>query len=194
MNKEEIDKKLSDLEAIIATYKISKPRVTSSEAENKSLPSMLNIFRGLIKNGIPPTQDDFIKGFKTNNPEITVSGLTSRLKRAYLSFVREYHLGLLLKKIFNIVIYKEELDISGIDYIIMYKGHRFNIHAFIDTKNSLYWRGIKNGRHNFKGNHLDITLDLSKGKRVGKFILYTDNDIYKLRGQMDEILRRGNEL
>jgi len=188
MNKKDIDNKISDLENVIDTYKISKPKIISTEAENKSLPTMLNTFRKLIKDGIPPTQDEFIQTFKSENYNINIHGLTSRLKRAYLSFVREYHLGLLLNKHFNKVIYKEELDISGIDYVVIYKNYKFNIHAFIDTNNSRYWRSIKDSRHVFSGNHLDLPLNLSKGKRVGKFILYTDNHIYKLRSKMEEVI------
>jgi len=188
MNKKDIDNKISDFENVIATYKINKPKIISIEAENKSLPTMLNTFRKLIKNGIPPTQDEFVSEFKKLNPDITLKGLNSRLWKAYLSFVREYHLGLLLKKHFNKVIYKEEIDISGIDYIIIYKRHAFNIHAFIDTDNSRFWRSVKDTRHTFSGTHIDLPLDLSKGKRVGKFILYTDNNVYNLKSQMEKFV------
>jgi hypothetical protein len=179
---------IGELEEILEKYKISKPRFKNAEVESKSLPSMLNTFRVLIKDEIPPTQEEFINEFKKNNPDLKLQGIVSRLKRAYLSFVREYHLGFLLDKYFDKVIYDEDMDLAGIDYIIKYKNINFNLHAFVDTSSGRYWRSVKNKRHEFKGEHIDLPLNLSKGKRVGKFIMYTDNHIVVLINEMSKIV------
>ena len=150
---------------------------------------MLSTFRKLIKNGIPPTQDEFIKNFKISFPDLNYKGMTSRLKRAYLSYIREYHLGYLLRKFFRKVIYDEKIDIAGVDYIVYYRGRKFNIHAFVNTENGKYWRNVKNGRHRFRGNHIDLPIDLDKGKRCGKLILYTEQHIEFLKSEMDRIIR-----
>ncbi len=176
---------IEKLEEILSKYKITKPKYKSSEVENKSVPSMLTIFIGLIKDGVPPTQDEFIDIFKQRNPDLKLRGIVSRLKRAYLSFVREYHLGFLLRKHFDNVVYDEQADIFGVDYMVYYRGKKFNLHAFVNTEGGRYWRGIKNNRHEFKGEHIDIPIDLDKGKRVGKFILYTDKHIISLKRTMD---------
>lgn len=188
----EIDK----LEEILSKYKISKPRyktskssVRSKEAENKSLPFMLTTFRELIKNDVPPTQSEFIKTFKEKYPEVKHKGLISRLKRSYLSYIREFHLGFLLKKHFKRVIYDEKIDLLGIDYIVYYKKFKFNIHAFVNTESSRYWREIKNERHQFRGHHIDMPMDLDSGKRAGKIILYTNDHIVKLKKEMNEIIK-----
>lgn len=180
--------KIEELEEIISGYRISKPRIRGEEVENKSLPSMLSTFRELIKDEVPPTQNDFINTFKTKHPDLKFKGIVSRLKRAYLSYVREYHLGYLLKKHFKKVIYDERADINGVDYVVYYRGVKFNIHAYVNTKNGKYWRNIKNGRHKFYGEHLDIPMDLGKGKRCGKFILYTDDHINTLKKEMRRIV------
>jgi hypothetical protein len=180
--------KIEELEDILSKYKISKPSVKSEEVENKSLPFMLTTFRELIKDGIPPNQEEFIRVFKEKYPDLKCKGIGSRLKRSYLSYVREYHLGFLLRRHFSKVIYDEKIDLFGIDYIIYYKKCKFNIHAFVNTENSRYWRGIKNGRHKFRGHHIDMPIDLDSGKRVGRIILYTDNHIAELKKQMEKII------
>lgn len=178
------------LEKTIKNYRISKPQYRSKN--NDSIPSMLSVFRSMIVDGIPPVQDEFVEEFRKTNPNIKMRGVISRLRIAYLSFVREYHLEFLLKNHFDEVIYSEATDIAGIDFIVIYKDYEFNLHAFVQTKNSLYWRGVKNGRHNFQGIHLDLPMNLSSGKRVGKFILYTDNHIKKLKKDMEKIINERN--
>jgi hypothetical protein len=182
---------IQELEKILATYKINKPRTRVSETENKFLPS-LSTFVDLIINDIPPTQETFITTFKSNHPELKMHGILSRLKRAYLSYVREYHLGFILRKYFEIVIYDLQTDMLGVDYTIIYKDDSFYIHAFVNTENGRYWRSIKNSRHIFKGQHIDLPLDLNKGKRVGKFIFYTHKQVIELKSTMDEIIKQNS--
>ena len=179
---------INELEKILSKYSINKPKYSgrSKKIEHTSLPFMLTTFRGLLKDEIPPTQSCFINTFKDKYPNLRMNGLTSRLKRAYLSYIREYHLGYLLKLHFKNVVYNEEIDIAGVDYVIYYKRKKFNIHAYVNTENGRYWRGIKNERHTFVGRHLDLPMDLDKGKRCGKIILYTDDMIKVLKKQMDE--------
>lgn len=160
--------KTKRLETILSKYKISKPGAKVDSIENKSLPFMLTTFRDLIKNEIPPTQEEFIKAFKEKYPDLRFKGIVSRLKRSYLSYIREYHLGYLLKDNFRKVVYDEKLDLLGVDYTVYYKRHKFSVHAFVDTESGRYWREVKNGRHQFKGYHVDIPMDLTSGKRVGK--------------------------
>jgi len=182
--------RIEELESVISGYRISKPKLRGEEVENKSLPFMLSTFRELIKEEVPPTQEEFINTFKDKYPDLKLRGITSRLKRAYLSYIREYHLGYLLKKHFRRVVYDEKVDIGGVDYVIYYCGIKFNIHAFVNTESSRHWREVKNERHEFRGEHLDIPIDLDKGKRCGKFILYTNNHINKLKEEMRKITEK----
>lgn len=177
---------IEELELILSKYKITKPAPKVEETENMSLPFMLTTFREMIKEEIPPTQENFIKFFKEKYPELKYKGVVARLKRSYLSYVREYHLGFLLRKYFKKVIYDEKLDLMGIDYIVYYKNKKFNIHAYVNTEGGRYWRDIKDSRHNFNGNHIDMPMDLDSGKRVGRIILYTDNHIANLKKRMNE--------
>jgi hypothetical protein len=173
---------IEELETVLSKYNIIKVSKQETGLESKSIPSMLSTFRCLIINNIPPTQEEFINKFKEQFGDL--KGNISRLKKAYLSFIREYHLGYLLRKYFTNVVYDEQLDILGIDYIIYYNGLVYNIHAYVGTENGKYWRKIKNGRHNFTGTHIDLPINLNDGKRVGKFILYDESYIEKLKVMM----------
>ncbi len=181
--------KIEELEEILATYKVNRSRFKSRTVENKSLPFMLSTFRELIKDEVPPTQEEFINLFREKYPDLKSRGIIARLKRAYLSYIREYHLGYLLKKHFKTVIYDEKTDIGGIDYVVFYKRRKFNLHAYVNTESGRYWRGVKNSRHEFKGNHLDLPLNLDRGKHCGTFILYTEEDIRTLKREMDATLK-----
>jgi len=180
--------KIEELEEVLSKYKISKPKFRGEDVENRSLPFMLTTFRELIKEEVPPTQEEFIRTFKEKFPDLKYRGVVSRLKRAYLSYVREYHLGFLLRKHFKKVVYDEKTDLLGVDYVIYYRKRKFNIHAFVNTENGRYWRSVKNGRHQFRGHHIDMPIDLDSGKRVGRIILYTDKHIDELKKQMDDII------
>lgn len=184
---------IEELENLLLTYKITKTPAKVEETENMSMPFMLTTFRELIKDEVPPTQEEFIEYFKNKYPDLRPKGLISRLKRSYLSYIREYHLGYLLKKNFKKVIYNEKLDLLGVDYVIYYKRIKFNIHAFVNTENGRYWREIKNGRHKFYGHHIDMPLDLKYGKRVGRIILYNDNHIDALKKQMESVIKSKNK-
>jgi hypothetical protein len=185
---------IDELETALSTYKIQKPRYKREEEDgNPSLPFMLSTFREMIIDNFPPFQVDFINNFRQKYPTIYFRGIVSRLKRAYLSYVREYHLGFILKKYFNNVVYSLELDIGGIDYVIYYKRRRFNIHAYVNTKSGKYWRGVKNDRHDFRGIHLDLPFELGTGKRCGEFILYNDSQVLDLKARMDKIIQTRNK-
>jgi len=175
--------KIEELETVLSKYKMHTYKA-SCYGEKVSLPSMLTIFRELIINNIPPTQEEFIKCFKEKHPALKMGWLPARLSRAYLSYVREYHLGYLLRRHFKNVVYDEAADIAGVDYIIKYKHKTYNIHAYVNTKNGRYWRKVKDSRHVFTGNHLDLPLDLSQGKHCGEFILYTDGMVKNLKNRM----------
>jgi hypothetical protein len=172
------------LEDVLSSYKINISRVRDQGSEIKSLPDMLVVFRKLIVNETPPKQNVFVKEFKTVSG-LTSPGVIARVKRTYLSFIREYHLGYLLKEHFNEVLYDVDIDIAGVDYRIKYKDQWFNIHAFVNTENGKYWRKIKESRHDFIGTHVDLPLNLSVGKHVGQFILYDDNSMETLKVMLD---------
>lgn len=177
---------IEELEEAIAKLKIDTTKHKDG-LNNTSMPYMITTFRELIQNGIPPTEKEFIDVF--NERYSTSDSTASRLHKAYLSYVREYHLGFLLKKHFKKVVYDEAVDIAGVDYVVYYGGYKFNIHAYVDTRSGRYWRKIKNSRHNFSGEHLDLPIDLTNGKKCGKLILYTDECVLNLKTKIKRIVK-----
>jgi len=177
------------LERELEKYKVVIPHEINNKAEYTKMPGMINVFRGLIHNDLPPSLDTFLKNYKEKFPEYIIQGSISRLTRAYLSFVREYHLGFLLKENFDNVIYDLEKDINGVDYVILHNNKVYNIHAFVDTRRGNKWRAVKERWHNFQGIHLDLPLNLSEGKRVGYFILYTPSNILYIYNIINNITK-----
>ena len=172
------------LEEVIKNYEV---RISKSKEINQrqNFPSMIVVFNKLIENEIPPTQEMFISKFREEHPK--AKGIESRLKKAYFSFIREYHLGFLLREEFTEVHYDQDLDIyGGIDYVINCNGGDYSLHAFVDTVAGNKWRQIKEKRHQFTGIHIDFPLNLKEGKRVGKFILYTKEQVRELHKYLDE--------
>ena len=79
---------------------------------------------------------------------------------------------------------------KGIDHEIIYKNQRFFIHCYVNTKAGKEGRFIKNKRHDFKGIHLDVEMDMGKdsAKKVGDFFLYSSSHIKHLIELMDKEL------
>lgn len=169
------------LEKILRTYSITRSKYRDLDIEAQNFPYMLTTFRELIIEEVPPTQDKFIEVFLSKYSTIKKRGIISRLRRAYLSYIREYHLGFLLQEVFENVKYDIEADLAGIDYTLNFNNKIYFLHAYVDTEASRGWRETKNGRHRFVGEHIDLPFDLSRGKRVGKFLLYQKSTILSLR-------------
>ncbi len=88
-------------------------------------------------------------------------------------------------------VYDRDTDVqAGVDHALKYKEGLFFVHSFVGTSRGRYGRRIKNMRHDFKGDHLDLVLNLSdpQTKKVGDFFLYSDKEINELICEMDESL------
>ena len=107
-------------------------------------------------------------------------GLEARLRRTYPSFVRDVHFGALLRERGLDVSYGRDQDVrGGVDQIIKYGGLTFHIHCYVNTRIGRMGRRIKNRRHDFRGIHLDVEMDLGaeSAKSVGDFFLYSDDHV-----------------
>jgi len=153
-------------------------------------PMFVDTFNLMVKeNNQIPSQDDFVERyFQDNAAELTdvladpelKKGLEARLRRTYPSFVRDVHFGALLRERGLDVSYDQDLDVcAGVDHIIRYKGLTFHIHCYVSTRAGRMGRRIKNKRHDFRGIHLDIEMDLGaeSAKSVGDFYLYSDEHV-----------------
>lgn len=169
-------------------------------------PMFVDTFNLMLKeNNRVPSQDEFVERyFRDNAAELTDvlsnsklrEGLEARLRRTYPSFVRDVHFGALLRERGLDVSYGRDFDVcAGVDHIIQHRGLTFHIHCYVKTRAGRMGRRIKNKRHDFRGIHLDVEMDLGaeSAKSVGDFYLYSDEHVDYLIELMEAESRKQNE-
>ncbi|WP_312096084.1 hypothetical protein [Niallia sp.] len=127
-----------------------------------------------------PTQSAFVNYYQLVHGE-TLKGydytaIRARLLRAYPSLAREIHFFQLVKEsnVFNDVSYCSYDDVEGgIDFKVTMGGNTYNVLCYVETPRALMFRKKKNFRHKKPiENSIDMPLDLSNGKKIGKWIVY----------------------
>jgi hypothetical protein len=120
-------------------------------------------------------------------------GLECRAKRAYRSLVREEHCITRMKEIMELyrfsVVYDNEDDWKkGIDVTIIDRklNREHYVHLFVDSPSSRKHRKNKafRGEGRDFSTHVDFPFVKEKGKRVGDFHLYSDEQIYQFMKQL----------
>ena len=153
-------------------------------------PMFVDTFNPMVKeNRRIPSQDEFVERYFLDNaaelsdivsdPKLK-KGLEARLRRTYPSLVRDVHIGALLRERGLDVSYDQNIDVcAGVDHIIRYGGLTFHIHCYVSTRAGRTGRRIKNKRHDFRGIHLDVEMELGakSAKSVGDFYLYSDKHV-----------------
>ncbi|WP_191560677.1 hypothetical protein [Metabacillus idriensis] len=127
-----------------------------------------------------PTQSAFVAFYLLVHQEALQgyeeTAVTARLLRSYPSLVREIHFFQLVKEsnVFNGVSYCSYNDVEGgIDFQVMLGGKEYSILCYIVTQRSLWFRKKKDTRHkNPIMNAIEMPLDLTKGKKIGNWIVY----------------------
>jgi hypothetical protein len=132
-----------------------------------------------------PTQSAFVAYYHLVHEEALKgydkTAVSARLLRSYPSLVREIHFFQLVKEsnVFNDVSYCSYDDVeSGIDFNVMLGGKEYNILCYVKTQRSLWFRKKKDFRHkNPIMNAIEMPLDLSKGKKIGNWIVYDNAQV-----------------
>lgn len=181
---------VKEIEGQIEKYRLRFLPIRDPRAEwETKFPMFVDTFNLMVKeNDQIPSQDEFVERyFRDNAAELAnvltksmKKGLEARLRRTYPSFVRDVHFGALLRKRKLDVAYDRDMDVcAGVDHIIRYKGLTFHIHCYVNTRIGRMGRRIKNKRHDFRGVHLNIEMDLGaeSAKSVGDFYLYSDEHV-----------------
>lgn len=192
-----------EIEDQIREYRLRFIDAVDSQIEwGTRLPMFIDTFNRLLQaNGRVPSQDDFVKEYFEENSAALNSlisdpgqriGLEARLRRTYPSFVRDVHLASLLRERGLQVSRSREADVTkGVDHIIQYKGRTFYVHSYVGTRRGKLGRRIKNRRHEFRGIHLNLVLDLgaASAKRIGDFYLYSEMHVDSLIRDMKKSLK-----
>lgn len=152
-----------------------------------------------------PTEKDFCNGFiqrtislfpvekLMNDYEKYRLGLECRAKRAYRSLVREEHCITRMSEImpaegFEIMYNNEDDWKKGIDVTIrdLELDREHYVHLFVDTPLSRKHRKDKafRGEGRDFSTHVDLPFVKEKGKKVGDFKLYTDDQIIEFMNKL----------
>jgi hypothetical protein len=127
-----------------------------------------------------PTQSAFVSYYHLVHHEALKgydkTAVTARLLRSYPSLAREIHFFQLVKEsnLFIDVSYCSYDDVEGgIDFKVVLGGKEYNILCYVETQRSLWFRKKKDFRHkNPIMNAIEMPLNLSKGTRIGNWIVY----------------------
>lgn len=132
---------------------------------------------------------DLLHSFKDANypnmrKEEFLQGIRARLYRTQFGFLTEYHAFLLSKKIFGDrnVTRDFSKDRIGVDFQIAYQGNLYNIHIFVDSPRSWYYRSVKSTYRNVDsapGIHVNLPYSLDQGKINSLFFLNNGFGIYR---------------
>lgn len=147
----------------------------------RSFPNMMYTLWGYICTYRSfPSQRSFVSYYRLVHQEALKgyddTAIIARLLRAYPSLAREIHFFQLVREsnVFNDVSYCSYDDVEGgIDFKVTLGGKEYSILCFVQTQRSLWFRKKKDFRHkNPIMNAIEMPLDLSKGKKIGNWIVY----------------------
>lgn len=117
--------------------------------------------------------------------------LIARLERAYPSFVRDLYLLALLRENSIDADYDQAHDVQdGVDLVVRSSGARLSVHVFLDTARARRGRAVKEQRHTYAGNHLDLILRPHECKHVGDFWLPSRIHVDEVKRHLDELATR----
>ena len=169
------------------------PKILTPAGESEKLPLAVTIFdaaegyisqEGLWFEYYTQHRQRLIESIGANG----LPAVMARVYRAYPSLVREHHGLLLLRdtEAFEWVLTDTRLDAAGVDYLVIYQGRAFGVHAYLATERGRAFREAKRSRHKDIGIVIDMPLEPSTANRVGKFDVYGESHLQELIRQIKE--------
>src|SRR5919201_4760495 len=150
MDRIEEQRRLINLEAALVSRSLTFSSVRDPVVEEARFPSMVAIYWGLVDgNGCPPTQRDFAHAV-ADDPlvdKLPRPAVLARAARAYPSLVRQHHFEYLLRLRFPWVLRGDELDLAGLDFLILRHGRGYGVGLSTESEEACRWRRVKDGRH-----------------------------------------------
>lgn len=103
-----------------------------------------------------PDQEVFAQAVarQLNQPENP--DVLARSYRASPALVRQHHFALVSKEHFPIVVRSEELDLHGLDLMLVESGQAFSIALSVPTVRARSWQRVKRVRHPDSPEHLPV--------------------------------------
>lgn len=177
---------------------ISIPRDDFLNKEHKGLLSFADVFDDCCRYLKQLPTQDFYAGYyvgqlmcKDGRQKSWPHGIELRAKRNYMSFVREYHLFVMLKKGLPEykIIFDSDYDNIGIDFVLAYQGKNLlGICSYIGTTNSFYNLHRKRAKRN-ELLLIELPLYPQDAKKTNGFWLYDyKKHIVPLKNQIAQLI------
>ena len=162
------------MEQKLATLPLTFLPTRSPGWENASFPNMAAIYWNLARTCVVPEQDVFAGTVASLMDQGDNPSVIARALRTYPALVRQHHFFLVLKEHFPIVVRSEELDLNGVDLLVVDGGRAYGIALSVETEAAHYWHQIKLSRHPDCPKHLPILyLYARRGEfTIGRFWLH----------------------
>lgn len=180
MDRVEAQRRLINLEGSLLGRSLAFSPLRDPAVESARFPSLVATFWSLVDhNGCPPPQRDFARAV-ADHPlvgRLPREAVLARAARAYPSLVRQQHFEYLLRTRFRWVLRSEELDLAGLDFLILRQGRGYGVGLSTETEDAHHWREVKDER---QGELPVPVLELyaePDRHRVGDFWLHPPEDV-----------------
>lgn len=174
------------MEERLATLPLAFPPRRSERWENAAFPNMAAIYLSLARATVVPEQDTFAQAIAAlmdqgDNPDVL-----ARACRAYPALVRQHHFALVLKEHFPLVVRSEELDLHGVDILVVENGRAYGVALSVQTDAAHAWQAVKQRRHpDPHGLPVLYLYARSDGYRIGRFWLHPPEQVAEVRTFID---------
>lgn len=160
--------------------------------EMAEFPNMAAIYWNLTRSGVIPEQRAFAEVVagqlgQSGNPDVI-----ARSFRAYPALVRQHHFFLVLKEHFPFVVRSEELDLHGVDLLVIESGCAYGIALSVATTSAHHWQAVKQVRHPDSPEHLPVLYLYAHSNeyKIGGFWLHHPDRWREVRDWIDVIRDR----
>jgi hypothetical protein len=180
MDRVEAHRRLINLEGALLGRSLAFSPVRDPTVEQARFPNLVARYSAMIDhNGVPPTQRDFARAV-AEDPlvrKLPREAVLARAARAFPSLVRQHHFEYLLRTRFPWVLRGDELDLAGLDFLILRDGRGYGVGLSTESEEGHRWHAVKAERH---GELPVPVLDLyveAGAYRVGDFWLHPPEDV-----------------
>jgi len=182
------------MEERLTTLTLAFPANRSAAWEWAQFPNMAAIYWNLARTSIVPEQDVFVQAVAAlldqgDNPDVL-----ARAARTYPALVRQHHFALVLKEHFPLVVRSEELDLHGVDILVVEDGRAYGVALSVETASAHEWQRVKNRRHPLPpGLPILWLYARPDGYRVGPFWLHPPEQVAEVRAFIEQSRRHPSQ-
>jgi hypothetical protein len=180
-----------EMEQRLATFALTFPPLRSSRWEYAAFPNMAAIYWNLARTQGVPEQDVFAGAVAALMDQGDNEAVVARACRAYPALVRQHHFALVLKEHFPLVVRSEELDLAGVDLLVVEDGRAYGVALSVQTDAAHEWQRVKEQRHPIPPGLPVLYLYAgSAGYRVGRFWLHPPEQVAEVKAFIAECRAR----